>query len=69
MKIYTRRGDKGETDLAGGGRVPKDARRVEAYGAVDELNAALGLAVLDASSELLPMIENIQRQLFEILAD
>ncbi len=66
MKVYTRRGDKGETDLAGGGRVSKDARRVEAYGAVDELNAALGLAVLDASRELLPMIENIQRQLFEI---
>ena len=44
MKVYTRRGDKGETDLAGGGRVSKDALRVEAYGAVDELNAALSLA-------------------------
>ena len=66
MKVYTRRGDKGETDLAGGGRVPKDALRVEAYGAVDELNAALGLAVLDSSPELHPLMEQIQRQLFEI---
>lgn len=45
MKIYTRRGDQGETDLFGGARVPKDDARVEAYGAVDELNAALGLAL------------------------
>ena len=66
MKVYTRRGDKGETDLAGGGRVSKDALRVEAYGAVDELNAALGLAVVDASSELLPPLEKIQHDLFEI---
>ncbi|MFB6240144.1 MAG: cob(I)yrinic acid a,c-diamide adenosyltransferase [Gemmatimonadota bacterium] len=45
MKIYTRRGDQGLTDLFGGARVPKDDARVEAYGAVDELNAALGLAL------------------------
>lgn len=44
MKIYTRTGDRGETGLFGGGRVRKDANRVEAYGAVDELNAALGAA-------------------------
>ena len=44
MKIYTRRGDAGETDLFGGPRVHKDEMRVEAYGAVDELNAALGAA-------------------------
>ncbi|MEE3329093.1 MAG: cob(I)yrinic acid a,c-diamide adenosyltransferase [Myxococcota bacterium] len=66
MKVYTRRGDKGETDLAGGGRVSKDALRVEAYGAVDELNAALGLVVVDASPDLMPALERIQRQLFEI---
>ena len=41
--IYTRRGDAGETDLFGGPRVSKDDLRVEAYGAVDELNAALGV--------------------------
>lgn len=44
MKIYTKTGDAGETGLFGGPRVPKDDARVEAYGAVDELNAALGAA-------------------------
>ncbi|MEX2185593.1 MAG: cob(I)yrinic acid a,c-diamide adenosyltransferase [Pirellulales bacterium] len=44
MKIYTKTGDDGETGLFGGGRVAKDDLRIEAYGAVDELNAALGLA-------------------------
>ena len=44
MKIYTRTGDEGETGLFGGGRVPKDHPRVSAYGDVDELNAALGVA-------------------------
>ena len=44
MKIYTRRGDQGETDLFGGLRVAKDDVRVEAYGAVDELNSVVGLA-------------------------
>jgi cob(I)alamin adenosyltransferase len=43
-RVYTRRGDGGETALAGGQRVPKDCRRIEAYGAVDELNACLGVA-------------------------
>jgi cob(I)alamin adenosyltransferase len=45
-RIYTRTGDEGETGLFGGGRVPKSDRRVAAYGAVDELNAALGLALV-----------------------
>lgn len=44
MAIYTRTGDKGETGLFGGGRVPKSHLRVAAYGEVDELNSALGLA-------------------------
>jgi len=44
MKIYTRTGDAGDTTLFGGGRVSKDHPRVAAYGAVDELNAALGWA-------------------------
>ncbi len=44
MKIYTRTGDEGKTGLFGGPRVTKDSARIEAYGAVDELNAALGLA-------------------------
>lgn len=46
MKIYTRTGDGGETGLFGGGRVSKDDVRVEAYGAVDELNSTLGLALV-----------------------
>ena len=50
MKIYTRRGDGGETDLFGGPRVAKDAVRVEAYGAVDETNAAIGLAAAHSGS-------------------
>jgi cob(I)alamin adenosyltransferase len=51
MKIYTRTGDQGETALFGGGRVRKDDVRVEAFGEVDELNAALGWAAaqLDAT--------------------
>lgn len=44
-RIYTRTGDTGETGLFGGGRVPKDDIRVEAYGAVDELNAVIGVAL------------------------
>ena len=44
MKIYTKTGDAGDTGLFGGGRVPKDDPRVEAYGDVDELNAVIGLA-------------------------
>ena len=46
MKIYTRRGDSGETALFGGGRTRKDDPRVEAYGTVDELNAAVGAAAV-----------------------
>jgi cob(I)alamin adenosyltransferase len=46
MKIYTRRGDDGETALLGGGRVPKDNARVEAYGDVDETCSAIGWAVV-----------------------
>jgi cob(I)alamin adenosyltransferase len=43
-RVYTRTGDRGDTALVGGRRVPKDAARIEAYGTIDELNAALGLA-------------------------
>ena len=43
-RIYTKRGDAGETSLAGGQRVTKDSARIEAYGTVDELNAFIGLA-------------------------
>jgi cob(I)alamin adenosyltransferase len=43
-RVYTRTGDKGETSLVGGARVPKDSLRIEAYGTIDELNAIVGLA-------------------------
>ena len=45
-RIYTKRGDSGETGLVGGQRVPKDTLRIECYGTVDELNACLGLAAV-----------------------
>jgi cob(I)alamin adenosyltransferase len=67
MKIYTKTGDAGSTGLFGGGRVPKDDVRVEAYGDVDELNAVLGMA---RSVEPMPRIDEvlvpIQRDLFAI---
>jgi len=43
-RVYTRTGDKGETALVGGRRVPKDSPRIEAYGTIDELNSIVGLA-------------------------
>jgi cob(I)alamin adenosyltransferase len=43
-KVYTRTGDRGETALVGGKRVPKDSTRIEAYGAIDELNSVIGIA-------------------------
>ncbi len=43
-KVYTRTGDRGETALVGGHRVPKDSLRIEAYGTIDELNSIVGLA-------------------------
>ncbi|MEM7409128.1 MAG: cob(I)yrinic acid a,c-diamide adenosyltransferase [Myxococcota bacterium] len=67
MKVYTRRGDAGETDLFGGGRVPKDALRVEAYGAVDELNASVGVAAAATDSgDLAPALQEIQSLLFAL---
>ena len=43
-KVYTRTGDRGETSLVGGKRVPKDSPRIDAYGTIDELNSIVGLA-------------------------
>jgi len=74
-RVYTRTGDDGMTALVGGKRVPKDAARIEAYGAIDELNAVVGLArawneggrgeralhlKLDA------MLQEIQQELFDL---
>ncbi len=67
MKIYTRTGDAGETGLFGGGRVPKDHPRVSAYGDVDELNAALGVARATAPGDAHDaLLEQVQRDLFSI---
>ncbi len=70
-KIYTRRGDAGETSLADGTRVPKNSARVEAYGTVDEANSAVGLARaalrIAAPEELAldRMLDFVQHRLFD----
>ena len=75
MKIYTRTGDAGTTALYGGERVPKDARRVEAYGTVDEANALLGVArtqlgsLADSSSDYDALLARVQSALFDVGAD
>jgi cob(I)alamin adenosyltransferase len=70
MKIYTMTGDRGETSLFGGKRVPKDALRIEAYGTVDELNSALGVARgWKTSAELDKILNQIQNELFVLGAD
>ncbi|MEW6598251.1 MAG: cob(I)yrinic acid a,c-diamide adenosyltransferase [Pseudomonadota bacterium] len=70
-KIYTRTGDGGATRLATGESVPKSHARVEAYGAVDETNACLGLVRLHtgASPELDALFARIQNELFDLGAD
>lgn len=67
MKIYTRRGDRGETDLFGGGRVAKDHLRVTAYGEVDELNSCVGVsAAATGHDDLRALLQRIQNTLFDL---
>jgi cob(I)alamin adenosyltransferase len=69
-RIYTRSGDAGQTRLATGEAVAKFHVRVEAYGAVDELNAVVGLVRLAGAGEILdPMLGRIQNELFDLGAD
>ena len=68
-RIYTRTGDKGLTSLGDGTRVPKHAFRVEAFGAVDEANAAIGLARLHAKGKFDAMLARLQNDLFDLGAD
>ena len=70
-RMYTRGGDKGETSLGDGSRVLKQSLRVEAYGTVDEANAAIGLARLHLGSdaEADAMLARIQNDLFDLGAD
>jgi cob(I)alamin adenosyltransferase len=74
-RVYTRMGDKGETALVGGKRVPKDSPRIEAYGTIDELNSIVGLVrafndeklnVSDAYRFLDVALRQIQDELFDL---
>lgn len=68
-KIYTRTGDKGDTALGNGARVPKHDLRVDTYGTADELNAVLGLARLNAEGDMDAALSRIQNDLFDLGAD
>jgi cob(I)alamin adenosyltransferase len=70
-RIYTKRGDSGETALVGGQRVPKDALRIECYGTVDELNSFIGLARVSCAGEarlqkLGEILLRVQHELFNL---
>ncbi|NQX92343.1 MAG: cob(I)yrinic acid a,c-diamide adenosyltransferase, partial [Flavobacteriales bacterium] len=67
MKIYTRKGDQGETGLIGGTRVMKDHARIEAYGTLDELNSFIGvLRDSEGTDDLQKELIYIQEELFTI---
>jgi cob(I)alamin adenosyltransferase len=69
-RIYTRGGDRGETSLGDGTRVPKSHPRIDAFGSVDELNALLGVALArGVPPEFRPWLERIQNELFDVGAD
>jgi cob(I)alamin adenosyltransferase len=68
-RIYTKTGDRGETALGDGTRVPKDNPRVAAYGAVDELNAVLGLLLAARPPSEADLLCGIQNDLFDVGAD
>lgn len=69
-KVYTRVGDGGDTHLGGGQKVPKDSLRVAAYGTVDELNSALGVALASGlDAELVRVLSRTQNDLFHLGSD
>lgn len=68
-RIYTRTGDKGDTGLGTGKRVPKFDLRIEAYGTVDETNACVGVARLTSTGDLDAMLARVQNDLFDLGAD
>lgn len=69
-RIYTKTGDDGSTGLGGGQRVPKDSLRIEAYGTVDELNSAVGVAITSGVAvELREPLKAIQNELFHLGSD
>ena len=70
MTLYTRIGDDGTTRLFGNQTIDKDAPRVDAYGCVDELNSALGVAAAACShDEITAILTNLQNSLFDVGAD
>lgn len=71
MKIYTKKGDTGETGLFGNVRVPKDDHRIRSYGTLDELNANLGVALSEESlsAELRNRLLRVQGELFQLGAE
>lgn len=68
-RVVTKGGDGGETSLGDGSRVPKDALRVEAYGTVDEANAAIGVLRLHADAAADAMLARVQNDLFDVGSD
>ena len=70
MKIYTKGGDRGETGLFGGERVPKDHLRIRTYGTLDELNAVLGVAITQSPpADLQKTLLRMQSELFMLGAE
>lgn len=70
VKVYTKGGDKGETSLFGGTRVPKSSQRVRTYGAIDTANASLGVARANIEDDLLnDLLKLCQLKLFETAAE
>jgi cob(I)alamin adenosyltransferase len=70
-RIYTKRGDTGDTSLVGGQRAPKDALRIECFGAVDELNSFTGMACVAAERDpalaaLAAILKRVQHELFNL---
>jgi cob(I)alamin adenosyltransferase len=74
-RIYTRRGDQGQTSLAGGQQVPKDSLRIESYGTIDELNSVIGLATVTLDEltgqrkdmgRMLAILRRVQHELFNL---
>ncbi len=66
MKIYTKKGDLGETSLVGGRRISKDDLQIDSYGTVDELNSWIGLLADVADEQSLPKLRTIQNTLFKV---
>ncbi len=70
LKIYTKKGDAGQTFLFGGGPYPKDSERIAAYGEVDELNSVVGCVVTELKEkDLQEILHRVQKELFVVGAE